>query len=149
MGFPGDSDDKESTCNVGDLGLIPGSGRSPGEGHGNPPHYYCLENPMDRGAWWAVVHMGSQRVRHDWACIHMENPLCIAVTSIIHQSAMTGCFSFLLGKYITHLWGNCFPFPFLQLQPMYLSELPCSYVISLSWSLLIGPRWTLNTSWAN
>ena len=56
MGFPGDSDGKESTCNVGDLGLIPGSGRSPGEGHGNPLQYYCLENPMDWGAWQAAVH---------------------------------------------------------------------------------------------
>ena len=41
---------------VRDLGLIPGSGRSPGEGHGNPLQYSCLENPMDRGAWWAMVH---------------------------------------------------------------------------------------------
>ena len=41
-----------SACNVGDLGSIPGSGRSPGEGNGNPLQYSCLENPMDRGAWW-------------------------------------------------------------------------------------------------
>ena len=45
-----------SACNAGDLGLIPGSGRSPGEGNGNPLQYSCLENPMDRGAWWAIVH---------------------------------------------------------------------------------------------
>ena len=56
MCFPGGANGKESTCNVGDLGLIPGSGRSPGEGHGNPLQYYCLENPMDWGAWQAVVH---------------------------------------------------------------------------------------------
>ena len=43
-------------CNAGDLGSIPGSGRSPGEGNGNPLQYSCLENPMDRGAWWATVH---------------------------------------------------------------------------------------------
>ena len=55
-GFPGSSDGKESACNSIDLGLIPGSGRSPGEGNGNPLHYSCLENPMDRGAWWATVH---------------------------------------------------------------------------------------------
>ena len=42
--------------NIRDLGSIPGSGRSPGEGHGNPLQYSCLENPMDRGAWWATVH---------------------------------------------------------------------------------------------
>ena len=50
---------KESTCNAGDAGdvdLIPGLGRSPEEGHGNPPQYSCLENPMDRGAWWVTVH---------------------------------------------------------------------------------------------
>ena len=47
---------KASACNAGDLGLIPGSGRSPGEGNGNPLQYSCLENPMDGGAWWATVH---------------------------------------------------------------------------------------------
>ena len=56
MGFPGGSDSKESTCNVGDLGSIPGLGRSPGGGHGNPLQYSCLENSMDRVAWWATVH---------------------------------------------------------------------------------------------
>ena len=64
VGFPGGSDGKVSACNAGDLGLIPGSGRSPGEGNGNPLQYSCLENPMDGGAWWTTVH-GSQRVGHD------------------------------------------------------------------------------------
>ena len=57
--FPGGSVGKESACNVGDTGdvcSISGSGRSPGEGHGNPLQYSCLENPMDRGGWWATVH---------------------------------------------------------------------------------------------
>ena len=54
--FPGGSDSKESACNAGDLGSIPGSGRSPGEGNGNPLQYSCLENPMGRGAWQATVH---------------------------------------------------------------------------------------------
>ena len=49
MGFPRGSDGKESTLNAGDLGSIPGLGRSPGRGHGNPLQYSCLENPMDRG----------------------------------------------------------------------------------------------------
>ena len=49
--FPGGSDGKASVYNVGDPGLIPGLGRSPGEGNGNPLQYYCLENLMDRGAW--------------------------------------------------------------------------------------------------
>ena len=55
-GFPGASDDKESACNAGDSGSIPGSGRSPGEGNGYPLQYSCLRNPMDRGAWRATVH---------------------------------------------------------------------------------------------
>ena len=55
MGFPGGSEDKASACNAGDPGSIPGLGRSPGEGNGNPLQYSCLENPMDRGAWWATV----------------------------------------------------------------------------------------------
>ena len=56
MGFPGGSDAKESTCNAGDLGSIPSLERSLGEGNGNLLQYSCLENPMDRGAWWATVH---------------------------------------------------------------------------------------------
>ena len=56
MGLPQWLSGKESTCNAGDAGLIPGSGRSPGGGHGNPLQYPCLENPMDRGDWWATVH---------------------------------------------------------------------------------------------
>jgi len=55
-GFPGGSDGEESACNAGDVGSVPGSGRSPGEGNGNPLQYSCLEHPMDRGAWQATVH---------------------------------------------------------------------------------------------
>ena len=54
MGFPGGSDGKVSACKAGDLGLIPGSGRSPGEGNGNPLQYSCPENYIDRGAWQAA-----------------------------------------------------------------------------------------------
>ena len=64
MGFPGGSDGKESTCNAGDLGLIPGSERSPAEGNGNPLQYSCLGNPMDRGPG-GLQSMGLQRVRHN------------------------------------------------------------------------------------
>ena len=56
MEFPGGSDSKESACNAGDVSSIPGLGRSPGEGNGYPFQYSCLENSMDRGAWWATVH---------------------------------------------------------------------------------------------
>ena len=55
-GFPSGSDGKESGCNAGDLGLIHGLGSSPGERDGNPLQYSCLENSMDRGTWWAIVH---------------------------------------------------------------------------------------------
>ena len=55
-GFPHSSVGNESACSTGDPSSIPGLGRSPGEGNGNPLQYSCLENPMDRGAWWAAVH---------------------------------------------------------------------------------------------
>ena len=56
-GFSGGSEVKASACNAGDQGWIPGSRRSPGEGNGNSLWYSYLENPMDRGAWWATVHV--------------------------------------------------------------------------------------------
>ena len=65
--FPGGPDGKASVYNVRDLGSIPGLGRFPGEGNGNPLQYSCLENPMDRGAWCRLLSLGSQRVGHDWA----------------------------------------------------------------------------------
>ena len=64
MGFCHISVSEESACNAGDLGSIPGLGRSPGEGNGKPLQYSCLENRMDRGAWQATVH-GVARVGHD------------------------------------------------------------------------------------
>ena len=62
MSLPCCSVGKESACNARDMGLIPGSGRSPGEGNGNSLQYPYLENPMDRGAWWAADH----RVTKSW-----------------------------------------------------------------------------------
>ena len=63
--FPNGLVDKESACNAGDTGdvggLIPGLGRSPGDGHGNPLQYSCLENPMDKEAWWATVQRVAKR----------------------------------------------------------------------------------------
>ena len=59
LGFPGSSGSRESACNVGDLGSIPGSGRSPGKGNGNPLQNSCLEDSRDRGAWRATVHEGN------------------------------------------------------------------------------------------
>ena len=64
MGLLGGSEGKASARSAGDLGLIPGLGRSPGEGNGNPLQYSCLENSTDRGNWWATI-MGCQRVGHN------------------------------------------------------------------------------------
>ena len=55
-GLPGCSEGKESACNAGDPDLIPGLGKAPGKGNGNPLQFSCLENPMDRGAWQAIIH---------------------------------------------------------------------------------------------
>ena len=63
--FPGGSGGEESACNAGDLGSVPGSGRSPGEGNGHPSQYSCLENSMNRGAWWTTVH-GVTKSPLDW-----------------------------------------------------------------------------------
>ena len=72
MGFPGGSEVKASTPNVGDPGSIPGSGRPPGEGNGNPLQYSCLENPLDGGALWAIVHgVSKSRTRlSDFTSLH-------------------------------------------------------------------------------
>ena len=72
---------KNMFANPGDIkdaGPIPGSGSSPGGGHGNPLQYSCLENPMDRGAWW-LQSVGSQRVRHDWSDLTSTRPSCSRV----------------------------------------------------------------------
>ena len=65
VSFPGGSDGKESDCNVGDLSLITGLGRPPAGGHGNPLKYSCLENPMDRGAWWVQSKGLDCRIGHN------------------------------------------------------------------------------------
>ena len=73
--FPGGSAVKASASNAGDLGLIPGSGRSPGGGDGNPLQYSCLENSMDRGTWWATVHgVTKSWTRLKWLSMHTEGP---------------------------------------------------------------------------
>ena len=66
LSFPGGSDSKESTCQCRRFGLIPGSGRSPGEGNGHPLQYYCLENPMNRGVWQAKVHGVQSDTSQTW-----------------------------------------------------------------------------------
>ena len=81
-GFPGGSKVKASACNVGDLGLIPGSGRSPGEGNGNPLQYSFLENPMDGEAWWAIVHgVAKSRTRLSDFPSHTDKLLLLIVSN--------------------------------------------------------------------
>jgi len=70
LGFPGDSDCKESACNVGDVGSIPGSGRSPGKGNGNPLHYSCWEIPWAEEPSGLLQSVRSQRIRHNWPRTH-------------------------------------------------------------------------------
>ena len=105
MLFPGGSDGKLSACNAGDLGLIPGLGRSPGEGNGNPLQYSCLENPTDGGAWWATS-MGSQRVGHDWVTslyiiwqvdsLLLLSRLCLWFPPVFIMCLSVGLFKFIL-----------------------------------------------------
>ena len=76
QGVSGGASGKESTCKTGDMGPIPGSGRSSGGGHGNPLQYSCLENPMDRGAWWATVHgVTKSQEWSNWACMQASTHL--------------------------------------------------------------------------
>ena len=92
--FPGGSDGKVSACNAGDPGSIPGLERSPGEGNGNPLQYSCLENSMDGGAWWAIVH-GVTKSRTELSNFtetsHCSNSPCVpkkcfSPTSAVAQS---------------------------------------------------------------
>ena len=73
--FPGGSDGKVSAYNAGDPGSIPGSGRSPGEGNGNPLQYSCLENPMGGGAWWAAVHEVAESDMTEWLHFHVHSTM--------------------------------------------------------------------------
>ena len=84
--FPGGSEVKASACNAEDLGSIPGSGRSPGEGNGNPLQYSCLENPMDGGAWWTIVHgVAKSRIQlSDFTFTFMINLMTVQLT-LIHM----------------------------------------------------------------
>ena len=90
MGFPGGSEVKASACNAGDLGSISGSGRSPGEGNGNPLQYSCLENPMDGGASWATVHgIAKSRTRlSDFTFFHYTLLASLVAQMVKSLSAM-------------------------------------------------------------
>ena len=83
-GFPGGSEGKESACSVGDLGLNPGSGRSPGKGNGNPLQYSCLENSVDGGAWWATVYGVAESSCSAASFIPPIVSLCISFSPLFH-----------------------------------------------------------------
>ena len=81
---------KESACNAGDPGWIPGSGRSPGEGNGNPLQHPCLGNPTDRGARWAKVH-GLARVGHDLMTKPLTTTVCWSISMTLYLSCLCVC----------------------------------------------------------
>ena len=75
---------RNPTASAGDVGLIPGSGRSPGEGKGNLLQYSCLEDRMDRGAWRATVHRSHKKVRHDLAKLNNDIPSSICLSQLLY-----------------------------------------------------------------
>ena len=100
LGFPGGSAGKEFACSGRDLGSIPGLGRSPGGGHGNPLQCSCLENPRDRGAWWAAVH-GAAESRTRLSDSVQRSSACRRASSQalpFNTSADTTVFSPLMGS---------------------------------------------------
>ena len=131
--FPGDSDGKVSVYNAGDLGLVPGWGRFPGEGNGNPLQHSCLENPMDRGAWcpwgrifiadWHVVTVSGGRQRDSTIHIHESTPihfqmctqssltLCNIVNCSPSQPSVCGIFQTRILEWvaISSFWGSSWP----------------------------------------
>ena len=78
-GFPRSSVGKGSACSAGDQGSMPGSGRSPGEGNGNPLQYSCLENPRDSGAWWVTIN-GVAGVRHNLVTKPPHVLVCVSIS---------------------------------------------------------------------
>ena len=110
----GGSDGKESTWNAGNLGLITGSGRSPGEANGNPLQHSCLKNSMDRGAWWTTVHgVAKSRIQlSNSACMHIIDLSWFKLLSVPHVSTTS---SLLLKTYQTRksmcsTWLLTFPY---------------------------------------
>ena len=107
LGFPGGSDDEESTCSAGDLGLIPGSGRSPGEGNGNPLQFFCLENSTDGGAWWSAAH-GTAKSRTSLSDVHSltqagkRKDYLSLIKDIYENPELTYTWPVSTGKYAWH-----------------------------------------------
>ena len=127
LGFPGGSDGEESSCNAGDIRdkvWILGSGRSPGEGNGNPLQYSCLENPMDRGAWWATVHgvaKSQTRLSNFTFTFHTYIRICVyifldhSIYNIKDNHTISAISSILKEYYV----GNCSLYN-LRIHPLHL-----------------------------
>ena len=92
LDFPGGSVIKNPPVNAGDVGSIPGLGRSSGRGNGNPLQYSCLENPMDRAVWWAIAH-GAARVGHNLDLLLFNCYLCVCVRVCVHTRVRVLSFS--------------------------------------------------------
>ena len=115
MGFPGGTGGKESTCNaedLRDLGSIPGLKRSPGGGHGNPLQYSCLENPIDRGAWWATAHGVAQSWTwlkwlsmhaRSYSVVHIQYPVITTMEKIRQCVYMYVCVYIYVYIKLNHL----------------------------------------------
>ena len=95
MGFPSVSEVKASASNAGDLGSIPGLGRSPGEGNGTPLQYSCLENPMDGGVWWATVHGVAELDTTG------QSVSAFTDTFTLHQQYLKGWLLYILTQHLT------------------------------------------------
>ena len=119
-GLPCGSDSKESACNAEDLGSIPLSGRSPGEGNGNPLQYSCLENSMPRGAWWAIVH-------------GMTEQLTLSLSSLTSPSSNS-----------LYVWGSVSPWvrkiPWRRAWQLTLVFLPGEFMDKRAWQSTVHCR---------
>ena len=149
LDFPGGTDSKVSAYNAGDLGAIPGSGRSPGEGDGNPLQYSCLENPMDGGAWW-LQSMGLQRAGQDWAtsliafikyCIFYK----LMFMAVLHQSGLSAPFAqqHLLTSRLSH-FGSAHSisnfFVIIMFVMVICDHQSLMFLLSLFWDAMSTPK---------
>ena len=127
LGFPCGSDGKESACNIGDSGSIPGLERSPGEGNGNTLQYSCLENSMDRGSWQATVHGVTESDTTEWLTLSHSNahlPFLYLSWRVLLTPMKVMSLSLILHKWVVSVVScsnNCFDFNF------HLRLLPCHF----------------------
>ena len=127
IGFPVGSDSKESTCNAEDPGLISGLGRCAGERNGNSLQYSCLENPMDRGAWWATVH----RVAKSWTWLilyHLSHQRSTLLTSYPYN---------VIYHSLPHIWAETASYLCISINVSFREKYP-----NFSWLVVIQVKIT-------